>query len=185
MARALTAGMQSAVAAKELKPFLLFRAYFDSGTLNLWSGFGAMSLDGVTYTGSGDLIALSAIRETLDLEAIGATFTLAGAPQELLAIAHNEDYQDRPVEVYLGMFNNAWITVADPYLLYEGRMDVMTLEEQADTATISLQAENILIDLTIPTELSYTPGDQASFYPGDTGFDLVASLQEKELLLGG
>ena len=183
MARALTVGMQAAVVAKEIRPFLMFRANFDSGALNLWTGYGALLVDGITHTGSGDLITVSAIRETMALEAIGASFVVNGGPQELLSIAYNEDYQDRPISLYLGMFDADWAIISDPYLLFEGRMDVMILDDDNDKAQIELKAENVLIDLTKPLVFSYTPGDQALFYPGDTGFNLVTSLQDRELVM--
>lgn len=184
MARVLTASMITAVAQSDVKPVLLIEAQFDSGTLYLATGYGTLTIDGNDYIGTGDLLSISAVRETTELEAVGATLILSGITSELLAIALNENFQDRPILLKLGLFDSSWALISDPLLLFEGRMDTFVLEEAADKCSITVNAENVNIDLLHSKILSHTPEDQALFFPGDTGFDFVASLQEKEISLG-
>ena len=63
-------------------------------------------------------------------------------------------------------------------------MDVMTIDDNGETANISLTAESRLIDLERARERRYTSDDQKVRHPNDTGLDFVASLQEKEIAWG-
>jgi hypothetical protein len=64
-------------------------------------------------------------------------------------------------------------------------MDVMTIDETGETCSITLTAENRLIDLERPRVRRYTSEDQKSLHPNDKGFDFVNSLQEAEIKWGG
>ncbi len=75
--------------------------------------------------------------------------------------------------------------IADPYLLQRGLLSEAAIEDQGETCTIALQYESRLINLRNPQLRRYTPEDQALDYPGDTGFDKVAGLQDMQLIWGG
>lgn len=182
MARDLHADYTTAVTSAELAPILLFKAEFDSGDLNLWTGVGDIVWNSDTYTGAGNLLEVTAVEETQDLKANGVQFTLSGISASIIATALTEDYQGRDVSIWFGLLESGAVK-ADPFLLFKGRMDVMTIDESADTATIMLTAESVLIDLERPNERRYTDEDQQTEYAGDLGFEFVASLQEKEIVL--
>jgi hypothetical protein len=74
--------------------------------------------------------------------------------------------------------------VADPYLVFDGRMDVMTIEDAGETANISLSAESRLIDLERARVRRYTNNDQQNQFAGDTSLRFVADLQDKEIAWG-
>lgn len=186
MARALTAGMQSAINAQNMRPFFLMEAHFDSGHLYLWSGGGTLQYNGKSYIGTGSILSISPIKETKQMEANGIKITLSGLDQSIIQIAQNENYQDRPAYIYFGAFDTNWQIILDPYLQYEGRMDVMPINKGSgeQTTKVSMTVENILVDLSNPVVWLQTPEDQAIYFPGDTGFDRVASLQNKDIKLG-
>ena len=184
MARDLTAGMVTEVTAVELRPAMFLKASFPSGDLNLWSGIGDKVFAGDTYTGAGDLIEISELRETEETRAAGAAFRLSGVPSSLIAIALGEEYQGRPVKLWLAMLTAAGAIVADPYLLFTGRMDVMEHQDSGETAALTLQAENAMVALERPRVRRYTAEDQRLDFPLDTGFDRVTALQDAEILWG-
>lgn len=185
MARSITSGMISAITAQQLSPFFLIEADFDSGALNLWTGIGDLSYGGKTYTGTGEILNLSATKETKNIEATGVTVTLSGLDTSIIALAMNEPYQDRPARFYLGALDSAGAVIASPLLVFEGRMDVMPIENNGETSSVSMTVENILVDLNRPNPWNYTPEDQEIYFVGDTGFDRVTGLQEKDIVLGG
>lgn len=184
MARLLSSGLQSAINAQNMRPFFLIEGHFDSGHLNLWTGIGELVYGGKTYYGVGSILSLSSIKETKQIEASGMSFTLSGLDTSILALAMNENYQDRPAYVYLGAFDDSWQVITDPYLIFEGRMDVMPIEKGEDTTTVTVNVENIMVDLAKATVWYYTPEDQKLIFPGDTGFDRITSLQSKDIVVG-
>jgi len=158
-----------------LTAFVAVELEFDSGTTRLWNGYGDLTVNSQTYTGSGDLMSISAIEENAEISAKGINMVLSGVPSSLLSIALTENYQNRNCAIYVGTITSG--TVAS-YEVFSGRMDVMTLQENGDTCTISLTAESRLIDLERPRIRRYTSEDQKLIDADDTGLDFINSLQE-------
>lgn len=184
MARALTSGMVAEVTAASLTPIFLAKFSFDAGDLNLWNGIGDLIWNGDAYTGSADLGRISAVSESQTLQAQGVTFELSGIPSAIIATALAQEYQGRPAQLWFATLDANNAIVADPYLVFRGKMDVMTIAESGETAIIAMAAENELVALDRPNERRYTPEDQATVFAGDKGFDFVVSLQDAEIIWG-
>ncbi len=185
MARTLTGSMITEITASSLIPILLAKFEFDSGTTRVWSGVGDFTFNSEIYIGVGDLGSISEITETQVIRASGMTFSLSGIPSALISIALTEEYQGRSCSLWLGMLDKTTrALISTPFKILTARMDVMTIDEEGETATISIAAENILIDLERPNERRYTPEDQKEEFPGDKGFDFVPSIQDAEIFWG-
>jgi hypothetical protein len=63
-------------------------------------------------------------------------------------------------------------------------MDVMTIQEDGATATVSLQVENVLIDLERPRIRKLTDEEQRKRFPGDASFENIAALQDRQISWG-
>jgi len=164
--------------------FLAVKAEFDTDTLYVWSGDYDLSLDGNTYTGAGTLLSISNIEDTLELKSSGLSVALAGMDATVLDLALTENYQNRFITVYLGYLSGGTDTVAGTMTLFKGRMQSMTINDDPNGSTISVDAENRLIDLQRPSNLRYTKESQQGISSGDTCFDRVQSLQDKEIIWG-
>jgi hypothetical protein len=152
---------------------------FDSGAVRLWNGYTDLGIDGDTFTGAGSFLSVSSVEETAAIAARGITMTLSGIDASLISVALAENYQNREARVYLGAIQSDG--TIQSYQVFAGRLDVMTIEEAADTATIAVTAENRLIDLERPRIRRFTSEDQKALYPGDLGLDYVNDLQDKTL----
>jgi hypothetical protein len=183
MSRNITTAVSNQISAKEVQPFLLFRGDFVDGVVRTWSGLGDLIWDGQTWLGTGNLLQISAIEENAETVAAGAVISLSGVPVELISLALNSIRQGANGKIYLGFLSNNAV-VADPLLVFEGKLDVAYIEEDGETATVSISYESRLIDLQKPRESRYTDKDQQQVYPGDRGFEFVPSLQEKTLNWG-
>ena len=64
-------------------------------------------------------------------------------------------------------------------------MDLMTIEDGGETASISVTAESRLIDLNRAKERRFTDNDQKIDYPDDKGLQHIQGLQEKQISWGG
>lgn len=183
MARDLTASVITQLQSASVEVGILFEGEFASGWVRLWSGIGSLSWDGKTWTGTGNLLGISGIDETAEVRASGMTVSLSGVPSDLLSAALGDARSGRIGRVYLAFFSGGSI-VADPILQFEGRLDVPAIEDGPETATISISYESELIDLERARERRYTPEDQQIDFPGDLGFDYVASLQDAQITWG-
>ena len=102
MSRDLISGLSALTTAAKIEPFFAVRIFFDTQTLNFWSGLGDMNIDGVTYTGTGKMLQISDIGETAEIAAKGAVITLSGIPSDLLSLAISEPYQGRECRIFFG-----------------------------------------------------------------------------------
>ena len=109
---------------------------------------------------------------------------MSGIQSPLLAIARDEDYQGRPITIYLGALDDTGDLIASPTVLFSGFMDVMTISEAGETSTISVTAENKLIAFDRSYVRRYTAEDQKIDYPNDMGFEFVAKIADQEIIWG-
>ena len=184
MARSLTAAALAETQAAQLSPILLFKAQFTSGYVYLWSGMGDLTWDGQTWQGIGVLGGVSEIEETTDIKANGIRVSLSGVPSNMISIALAEVRQNKPCFVYIGFLSASGTIIIDPYQLFAGRLDVPEINDSADTAVLTITAENRLIDLDKARMRYYTDADLKIDYPTDKGFEYVSAIQDIEIEWG-
>lgn len=172
-------GVPSAFSDTELTAFFAVDLVFDSGAAYLWNGIGDITIGSNTYTGSGSVIGISAVEEDAQISAKGITVTLSGITSTVISYALNENYQGRPLKLYVGTI--ASDGTVSSYMIFSGLMDVMTIVEDGETCTIAIAAENRLIDLERARVRRYTSEDQKQLHSSDNGFDFVASIQEQQI----
>lgn len=186
MARTIDAATEAALVSPEVLPVFLFKAIFDEGPIYLWTGYGDLLWDSITWTGTGTFGSVSEIEETTNVQANGVRVSLNGIPSSIISLALTYEYRDRPCSFYLGAVSLAApnTLVGDPLVQMGGRMDVMSLEDTGDSGSLSISIENRLIDLARARERRFTHDDQQIDYPGDDGFEYVAGLQDKSISWG-
>jgi len=185
MTRAVTTAVNDEFTAAELSPFFAVELAFDEGTIRLWTGFGTIEVDGNSFLQGGDMLSISGITETAEVQANGITIGLTGLDTALIQSALAEDYQGRDCNLYVGVLDSDGAVIADPIKVFAGRMDLMTVEDSGGTAEITVTAESKLIDLERGRQRRYTSEDQKIDYPDDRGLDFIAELQDKEVVWGG
>lgn len=143
---------------------------FDSGTLYLSDGLGALPWNGHTYLGLGDYGQLDAIFETSDFIAHPVVLTLSGVPTNYVSSAMTEDVQGRIVALYIGLLDlNTGQWIDNPEVIWEGRMDFMAIDISDGSAQMHLTCEHRLNKE--PLIARYTDQDQQLGFAGDTFFD--------------
>jgi hypothetical protein len=180
MSRDITSAVLNALDNAVIEPFFAVDLYLDSGPLYLWSGYGDLVIGGKTYLGAGQLLNISSVAETTEMEAKGATISVSGIPSSFLSLALTEPYQGRECRIYFGVTSSPFNYVE----VFAGELDQMNIEEQVDTANISVIAENVLVKLERPVVRRFTNEDQKSRFPNDRGLEFIASLQDKEIFWG-
>jgi hypothetical protein len=180
--------MQAEVQAPSLRPVIFYEGVFATGTLRLWTGVGTLSWDNKDWTGAGVLLSISAVEESADLRANGVSVTLSGISSEVLAVALAQARTGKAGRLWFGctvVTGGILQVIADPYLCFEGKLDVPTIEENGDTCTVSVSYESRLIDLQQARVWRWTNEDQQRLFPGDKGFAYVADLVDKSVSWGG
>jgi len=183
MSRDLTSNVKTASLAAAKNIAVLMEADFDSGSINLFGGYGSMTISGRTYTGSADLIHIDPAQETAEVQANNATIQLSGIQSADIAIALGENYQGRPCRLKLAFFDSSNNLIADPVTMFAGRMDVMTVNDDPANPLITMTAENEFIRMMAARHRNRTNEDQQIDYPGDKGLEFVAAMQNKTIFV--
>ncbi len=188
MSRTVTTAFNNAVTSQVVRPLLACELEFSTGTLRFWNGYGDLTMtaggSSNTFTGLGDLMNVSAISESDQVEAVGASLSLTGVKSSLISAALSANYTNRNASIFLGLFDTNKSVIADVYTLFKGKMDIMKIDEGPESATIVLNLENRLIVLDRAKERRYTHEDQQLSFAGDLGFEFVPDLQDKEIIWG-
>lgn len=166
-----------------LRPIYFLKLEFPSGNVFLNSSDRDITWGGNSYIGSGTIGTLSDIEETAELQANGIKLTLSGIPSTYVSIALTTEYQGSTATEYLGFLNNDYVLVDDPFIIFVGKVDTMSIS-LSDTATIELEIENRLVDWERPKISRFTNEEQQNLYSGDKGLEFVDSVAEKELFWG-
>ena len=181
--RGLTNDMVTEVSASQLSPILLASLSFAT-PVHIWTGYGTITVGSTAYLGIGTLGSISPVEETTDLAARGISMQLSGVPTAMLAVALTENYQGRECSVLFGALQASGALVSSPVTIFSGRMDVMSINDDGQNATIGMSAENKLVDFRRPREVRYTDQEQKNLFPSDKGLEFVTAIQEKQIYWG-
>lgn len=203
--RNLTSDMVAEFTGEATYPALLAEMFFDSGTLGMWTGYGTLNWGEKTFLGGGNLIGISVVQETQDIQAKGLVVSLNGISSSLIALSLLEKCRGRPFRLYLASVSTSnFIALEDdtglvlaedggriilenqlidsPYRLFAGLMDVIEFVDNGQTADIKLNVENALIVGQKPKLERYTSEDQKKRFPTDKGLDMISQLQDKSIV---
>jgi len=170
--------------ADEQALFLAVKAEFDTDIVRVWTGIDDLTINSETYTGAGQLLSISNVEESTDLKSSGLSVGISGMDTTVLNLALTENYQNRFITVYLGYLSGGTDTTVGTMTLFKGRMQSMVINDDPNGSTITVDAENRLIDLERPSNLRYTKESQQFIDSTDTCFNRVQSLQDKEIIWG-
>lgn len=180
--RTLDAAITTAIAAATVRPLIMVRVDFDSGTLAWHSGFGVVTLDGVNYLGLGTLGSISQVTEQPGVQSSTITLNVSGIDPAVVALALTEPYINRKCYVHLTFLNEEdEPLVATPILIFEGTLDQIEGQMGAE-ALFRLTVKSRLADWERVRKLRYTDADQQKLYPGDKGMEYIPQMSERMLI---
>lgn len=177
MSRTLSAGMQSAVAAKEIRPYLLLSMSFDAATEYRTTCYKSIQFGGNTYL-PGNTLSFGAPRESLGLRVPTLNVTLSGVNQANLATALTTGSLDREVRLYRALLDANEALIADPVEIFNGRIDTFSFSEDADTASLTWSCVSHLADFERVSGRRTNDDEQQFLFPGDKGFEFSALVDQ-------
>ena len=180
----LDASIVNRLGADEQALFFAVKAEFDTDDILVWSGIDDLVIGSDTYTGAGTLLSISNTEDNLELKSNGIVVALSGMDETIVNYALTENYQNRPITIFMGYDMGGTNEVAGTLTLFKGRMTSLVINDTPEGSTVTIDAENRLVDLDRPSNLRYTKESQNFLHSGDTGFNRVASLQDKQINWG-
>lgn len=194
MTREMTPEAALAIQQPIIRPVTLVFLDFPDEPIYVSSHTAPISFDGNIFLGVGDLGTVTAVEETASLKASKVDLTLSGIPRvdeqgtvlfSAIQTVLSKQYQGRPVKIWQAfMSTTTWQLIADPVLVWIGRMDTPQITASQSTLSVQLTAEHELTDMDKPRVRRLTNSDQQYDYPGDRGLEYIPALQEKEIVWG-
>jgi hypothetical protein len=173
--RDLTSAFTDEIINDIIKPHVLVEAIFTSATATIWDGIGSISWDGKTWTGVGEFLGITDIEETVETKIGSIKINFSALQPAYKAIALSGVKLSNDVTVYLALLNSSGAVIADPEIVFVGKMDDCKITESDEMAVFELTVANRLVALETSKERRYTKQDQLQLYPADTGLRHVVN----------
>ena len=141
MSRTVPSSLITAWSGETAHPYFAVEFMLDSAPLRFWSGYGDRDIGGETYIGAGELISISGLEEVNDLSAKALTISLSGISGAVISMALQEPYQRRKCRVYFGD-----ASVSDVVEVFTGSLNKMTIEDSAETGTVTVLVDSKLVE---------------------------------------
>jgi hypothetical protein len=143
-----------------------------------WDEAGGGELE---YTGLGNLVSVSILNESNELQAQTIQLTLSGIPNSVITDAFSTEYQGKPVFLWYATLDKATYAVEGgqdgPVLIFAGLMDYMDIEF-GKTATVTLNCTSRLADWERSRGGRFNESYQQTYVDlTDTGFEYVQAIQ--------
>lgn len=133
----------------------------DSGIDVEWGGF--------FWSGIGDFGSFDGIEESVDFIARGVRLQLTGINPGLNSAFVDEVYQGRAIALYVGLFDEHNVLIADPELAWDGFIDTAVIEEEEKASRLVLSCEHELRNF--PPCSRFSDADQKSKFSDDRFFE--------------
>lgn len=175
--------MIAGITSNAVQPCIMLDLTLTTGVQYVWSGWGTITYNSNTYFGVGSLGSIGDISEGTEVKADGTTITLSGIDPTLLDDCLNDIQLGAPVTIWFALLSGGAL-LGTPYPLFVGTVDKPTIPISPDTIAITLSLENRMANLQRPSNRRYTSTDQMYFYPADSGFNWVETLNDIALVWG-
>jgi hypothetical protein len=192
MPRLLPTAFITAINSGELNIGVFIEASYAEGAIRLWNGIGPITVDGVEWTGSGNLVQLEPFEQSRQLESSGLKATVSVVSPALISavLASKGKGRGRPFRVLMACMDSDFENVLSDgggdalYQIAGGFLDETYISENGSDSTMTITGENEMVRLFRANHTRYTDGDQKRIFPSDKAFEYVAAMAGKQILWG-
>ena len=188
MSRDLPAGLESAIDAPVVRPFLAVRLELPD-PVYAWTGVGTLvfnDADAVSHSwvGAGEVGSIDTVGEATDGSATGIKVALYKIPAELADDIADQAVRGALFELYVGALNETYQQVDAVSLIWKGVVDEYKIHDAGATLSVEIAGESRAIDQRRPAIKRFTHEYQTRKYPGDLFFEYVSQMTEVSILWG-
>ena len=182
MTRSLNASLISELATNKLNPVELVYLGVSTGTYYT-DHYKNISYDGNTYVSSSLFLGASEATESSEIGVNNLVLRFSGADQTIISLFLNNDYMDKRAWVYRGFLDENQALINHPFLLFDGRIENLSIEEDNNNSTVSISIASHWADFDKIKGRKTNTNSQALHFPTDVGFD-YASQTAKDIKWG-
>ena len=177
MTRSLTTAVKNELATNDIKPVHLITIGF-STPVNItdcsFSLTSSVSGASVTYNASDFILGISNHTEETDITKSTVSLNLSGADQTFISTVLNENVVNDDVTIYRGFLDSSNALIADPMMLYKGKVESFSIKETDTNSEISLSIVSHWADFEKKNGRKTNNTSQQRFFSGDVGMDFAS-----------
>jgi hypothetical protein len=178
MTRSLTADLITELATDKLNPVELVYLGISTGTYYT-DHYKDLIFDGNTYTASSLFLGSSEVQETADVSVNNLTLKFSGADTTIISLLLNNDYMNVQAKLYRGFLDSSQALIADPFLLFDGRISNFALEENATGSSVSIIVASHWADFEKVSGRRSSINSQKLYFPTDEGMEFSSQTSQK------
>ena len=180
--RGATPAVLTELAKTQNQPCHLVQIVFDDVTSYLTDAYKIIPYDGNDYLAAGSFLSFSDIEETTDLTVTSLSLTISGVDQSFMAAILSKDFIDRQVLIYKAFLDVSDDSlIADPLLIFDGRMDAPFITEDPDAGTceVVIKATNAWVDFQRRPGRRTSNAEQQLLFAGDLGMEFASEVTKE------
>ena len=170
MARGLTSNIKAELATNKLNPVNLIYLNIAGGQ-RYTDHYKDIVFDANTYSATSLFLGLSEVAESAEVAVDNITLAFTGADQTIISLLLNNEYMEKEAEIYKGFLDSSQVLIGDPFLLFKGRVESFSLEEDANGSQISISIASHWSDFERIQSRKTNTSTQQLYFAGDVGFD--------------
>ena len=177
MTRSLTTAVKNELATNDIRPVHLITISFSSPVNITDCSFpltSSVSGSSVTYASSSFVMGISNFSEEVDITKTTLNLGLSGADQTFISTALNENVVNDSVTIHRGFLDDSNALIADPMMLYKGKIESFSIQETDTNSEISLSIVSHWADFEKKNGRKTNNTSQQRFFSGDVGMDFAS-----------
>ncbi|MFQ5510039.1 MAG: hypothetical protein ACE5FN_12010 [Leptospirillia bacterium] len=176
--RGMSAAMLAEIARAEVRLAHLVEIHLDSNLGRYTDAHRDLVWGGNIYLADGNLMDIPTVTEEADLRVGSVTVSLTGVAQANIATALLEPSTDRQVVIRTGCLDAADALIADPVVVFDGRIDGWSIREDPEggTSVVEWTVASHWADFEKTAGRRTNHEDQQTFFPGDDGFKFAPEI---------
>ena len=184
MARGLTTAVKNELATQNIQPVVLVSIGFPTPiyiTNHSHALTSSVSGSSQTYSASGHLLKIGTVNETTSPTKNSLRVVLSGVDQTFVSVVLSTNVIGDIVEMYRGFLDTSNSLIADPFLLYYGTIDGVSVTDNGSTATVGLTVTSHWGAFEKVGGRTTSDNSQRRFFSSDKGMEFSAiSVQDIE-----
>ena len=177
MTRNLTSAVKTELATNDIRPVHLITLGFGT-PVNItdcsFSITSSVSGSSVTYNASDFILGISNHTEETDITKSTINLNLSGADTTFISTVLNENVVNDNVDIYRAFLDSSNAIIADPFLLYKGKIESFEIEESDTSSIVSLSIVSHWADFEKKNGRKTNNTSQQRFFSGDVGMDFAS-----------
>jgi hypothetical protein len=173
MARGLTTAVNNELATDKLNPVTL--VYINVGTgFRFTDHYKDIVYDGNTYLASSLFLKVSEVTESSQVDVANITIDFSGADQTIISLFLSNSYMEKEAEVYKGFLDANQVVIADPFLLFKGRIESFNIDETETSSDAQIVVASHWSDFDKVEGRKTNTNSQQVHFAGDLGFEFAS-----------